>query len=498
MITPVPMHPQSSEEFMVMLKAVGCYATSSALQSVGRSLRRSAALAGVLARRLALTAVLLTVATTAARAADDTPATPDRAKPAEAAKPAASAVLLAPAAVLSVPSCAEWMHLAVASGDQGQGAVPQPIGGEVRLVEIGGPGQTIFGRWTMTAAADGTLCDRKVLMVSVPPAPPGAPARKFRLEASGDAPLEVKIGETKPGKGQSAVAGFQWRAIDKASLGLWENNRQVLTYNFETILNAKVPAKDPRRTRSGFVHPIFGLHGELLTDSFPNDHYHHHGLFWSWPHVGIDGKQYDLWVDEGIEQRFVRFLGREASGAGAVLGVEAGWFVGSKKVMIERAWLRIWPANGKERSIDLQLVLIPVGRPVTLQGAEGKSYGGVNLRYAPRKNTAITVPKGRTTEDLPDAPLAWADLSAQFRGAPTRSGAAIFVPTTHADYPPTWLTRHYGILCVGWPGVRARTFPADKPIAMDYRVWIHKQDASVEEISRAYTGYTLGAKAGWE
>ena len=60
------------------------------------------------------------------------------------------------------------------------------------------------------------------------------------------------------------------------------------------------------------------------------------------------------------------------------------------------------------------------------------------------KDSTITVPAGTSAKDLPDTPLPWADLTCKFAGAKQPSGAAIFIPRDHPDYPPTWLTRHYG------------------------------------------------------
>ena len=85
--------------------------------------------------------------------------------------------------------------------------------------------------------------------------------------------------------------------------------------------------------------------------------------------------------------------------------------------------------------------------------------------------------------------LAWADLSAQFSGAPKPSGAAIFVAGTHPDFPPMWLTRHYGVLCLGWPGVEAKTFPAGEPIRCQYRIWVHRGAPSLERLRSAYEVY---------
>jgi hypothetical protein len=149
--------------------------------------------------------------------------------------------------------------------------------------------------------------------------------------------------------------------------------------------------------------------------------------------------------------------------------------------------------------LDIDLTFIPQGSPVTLRGAEGKSYGGLAMRFlpGPRKTTLITVPSGPAKDDLPDTPLAWADFTSQFAGAASPSGGAIFVDPGHADYPPTWLTRYYGALCVGWPGVHAKTFPPDVPIRMSYRLWIHKAAVDPAQLHAAYDAYGEGKKAAW-
>lgn len=310
------------------------------------------------------------------------------------------------------------------------------------------------------------------------------------------------------------TSGFQFRELNDKSLELTEGGKPVLVYNHGQVTSPKVPEKDTRRTRGCFVHPIYGLDGEVITDDFPKDHYHHVGLFWAWPHVLIDGKHYDLWTYKDIQQKFVRWIERSADEKKAVLAVENGWFIGDKQVMTERIRLTIHPAAQDSRSIDVQLTLIPGDTPVTLQGAAEKSYGGLTLRYAPPEasktakpekpadkkakatkpenkapDTFITVPTGLTAADLPETRLAWADLVRKFEKAPDRSGAAIFVAKNHPDYPPMWLTRHYGVLCVGYPGVQSKTFESGKPVTLDYRVWIHRKQLDAKTIQAAYESY---------
>lgn len=285
----------------------------------------------------------------------------------------------------------------------------------------------------------------------------------------------------------SAADAFRFEDATDKSLALFEGARPVFVYNHGVIQPpAGVPAD---RARSSYVHPIYGLDGEVLTDDFPKDHYHHRGLFWSWPHVRIGDEHYDLWMLKGIEHRFGRWLAREADAKGATLGVENGWFVGERKVMHEHVWLCASPSAKDERVLDVELAWTPLGVPIALEGAEGKSYGGLTLRFAPRTDTVVTTTLGQGGQDLTITRLSWADLSARFAGSGQPSGAAIFVAPDHPDFPPEWLTRHYGVLCVGWPGVKAKTFPPGETVRCRYRVWIHRGAPDVEKVAAAYRAY---------
>ncbi len=283
----------------------------------------------------------------------------------------------------------------------------------------------------------------------------------------------------------ASAAQFHFEAVSEKSLGLWEGDKPVFVYNHGVMTKQGVPAD---RARSTYVHPLYGLDGEVLTDDFPKDHYHHRGLFWAWPHIKVGGKEYDIWTLKGAEQRFEKWLGRE-SGATALLRVQNGWYAGNTKLVDEVVTLQAHPAEKEFRAIDVELVFTPVDQAMTLAGAEGKSYGGLTLRFAPREDTVITTPLGNGKDDLPMTRLPWADLSAKFPDAPRASGAAIFVPPTHPDFPPEWLTRHYGVLCLGWPGVQSQTFEPRKPIKLQYRVWIHRGTADAERLKAAYADY---------
>ena len=283
-----------------------------------------------------------------------------------------------------------------------------------------------------------------------------------------------------------AQPGFRVEVLSDKSLKIWEGEHPVLVYNHGVIASAKAPNA---KARSSYFHPVYGLDGEVLTDDFPKDHVNHRGLHWAWPHIKIDDREVDLWSLRDVHHEFQRWLSQETNSKGAVLGVENAWIVDGKKVMLEKVWARIHPAASHGRFIDLELTLTPEGKPISLWGAEGKSYGGLTLRFGPRTKTIITVPSGRSKEDLLMAPLPWADLSGDLKGGEALSGAAVFVSPQHPSYPPTWMTREYGLLAVGWPGITPQSLPAGQTVSLSYRIWIHRGVPEAADIQKAYDAY---------
>ena len=389
-------------------------------------------------------------------------------------------------AASNAPSAESSAAMRVPASDQALSlCVPAPEGLAVaagsrwQLVESGAGGARVPATLAPAPDKSGAAGKGWQILANIPPRAGAKGERQFSLAPANDV----------------SPAAFQFAEASPDSLRLSEGTRPVLVYNHGVLRKAGVPVD---RARSTYVHPLFGLDGEVLTDDFPKDHYHHRGLFWAWPHVRVGANHYDLWMLKGIEQRFERWLAREAGPGGAVLGVENGWFVGDRKVMQERVWLRVFPTAGDAQAVDVDLTLIPQGQPISLTGAEGKSYGGLTLRYAPSTNVVITTPQGQSPKDLPMTRLPWADLTAKYPDAPAPSGAAIFIAPDHPDYPPMWLTRHYGVLCVGWPGVDAKEFPAGEPIRCRYRVWIHRGATDKSAMEKAYAAYLAGEKSAWK
>lgn len=82
-------------------------------------------------------------------------------------------------------------------------------------------------------------------------------------------------------------------ADEPEKLTIQVDGKPILTYNagFLPSPNPEVPAYG----RSGFIHPVLSPSGREVTDGFPADHMHQHGLMFAWTKTVFDGHPVDFW-----------------------------------------------------------------------------------------------------------------------------------------------------------------------------------------------------------
>jgi hypothetical protein len=287
----------------------------------------------------------------------------------------------------------------------------------------------------------------------------------------------------------STISATQMKFIEdpeKGTLTLLDGKVLVLIYRFGDQLKDDV---DPKQTRSCYIHPLYSLDGQVLTDDFPIDHLHHHGVFWTWPVVKTRDLDTQTWHPDILRQHFVRWLKREVENGMAMLSVENVWKLDVREVVAkEIVTLHIYPADEVGRTIDLELVIKAVNGQLELQGApdQSKGYGGLSIRGAPKfKGVAMTTDQGILKEDSTNVQYRWADLSTK------KLGVAIFVSPDHPDFPTTWLIRnsYAGFINASWPGLKPVTLQPDEQILLRYRFFIHRGDATAGHVREAYKQY---------
>lgn len=262
-----------------------------------------------------------------------------------------------------------------------------------------------------------------------------------------------------------------------------EGTEPVLTYNYGDQLKEGAPEA---LTRSCYVHPIFGLDGEILTDDFPRDHLHHRGLSLMWPRLRAGSAAVDQWHLKGLRTIFEERVLARNTPDGAILKLRNAWMLADgTRVAREGLTLIVHPRDAVGRFVDVLYEIEPLGRDLFLQGQVDKGYGGLNLRFAPRGDTRITTARGRLESDSDHERFLWADLSARFEDREPFSGIAIQVQPDHLDTPPppAWTLRHYGDLNVAWPGLETRSFDPGTILRLEYRLWIHRGDARSGQVA---------------
>src|SRR6056300_243087 len=61
----------------------------------------------------------------------------------------------------------------------------------------------------------------------------------------------------------------------------------------DSILKYQIAEKSLNGTynRANYIHPLYTLDGDILTEDFPEDHLHHRGIFWAWHQLNIGDKR---------------------------------------------------------------------------------------------------------------------------------------------------------------------------------------------------------------
>lgn len=270
-----------------------------------------------------------------------------------------------------------------------------------------------------------------------------------------------------------------------------ESGAPVLFYRLEPT------SLEGRYERSNYIHPLYGLDGEVLTEDFPEDHRHHRGVFWTWHQVLIgEVRAGDPWLARDFSWKLE---GADISPAGNGLRTTHEWYSpdyqeGLEPIVEESAEIVVHPAERDRRYIDFDIHLRPLQDGVRLGGSEDdKGYGGFSLRVKMLEGLQFAAESGRVqpTRGPLDAGD-WVDFSAPFGATGSLSGVAILVHPASAGYPQQWILRSPETPSMQnpvWPGPDPVELSPQVPTRLRYRLVVHRGDASgvaLAELARAY------------
>lgn len=105
-------------------------------------------------------------------------------------------------------------------------------------------------------------------------------------------------------------------ADDGKHVTLGDAERPVLRYQTAYVSSPKADA--PWYGRSGFIHPVYTPSRRVVTDGFPSDHLHQHGLMFAWTSARIDGRKVDFW-NSARKQGRVEHVATTSANAGEIV-----------------------------------------------------------------------------------------------------------------------------------------------------------------------------------
>ena len=279
------------------------------------------------------------------------------------------------------------------------------------------------------------------------------------------------------------------------TLTVQEDGQPVLVYH--RAPNPELPA--PRRmVRAGYVHPLYGLDGDVLTQDLPLDHLHHRGMYFAWPEAAYGARDFDIWHLEGVRPR-VESATHRTAGESVVLAFDHRWSFDTRpeqEIVDERVTVVVHPAEGDTRAIDVTGVFTNKGeRPFRLLGADDKGYGGFNIRPdARRKPLTFHAASGVIEEDVLELDSPWAAVTST-NDEGVQSGVAVFQHPENPDYPHDgWILRHYGFLGASWPHLEPYVLEPGESVTLRYRVLVYRGDAARAGVAQAHAAYVSASE----
>lgn len=197
--------------------------------------------------------------------------------------------------------------------------------------------------------------------------------------------------------------------------------------------------------RTNYVHPLYGLDGEVLTEDFPDDHPHHHGIFWSWHQLYAEGQRVaDPWLNNGIEWRVVDTK-TKVKGKEAVLRSEILWInkANSEAVIKESLVITFNRIANDAYKLKFNIELTALQDGVAIGGSQdAKAYGGFSARLKLPEDVGFHSVEGKVEPDnLAISAGAWINISGRFNSLGNSSGVVIMGEPENLPGYKGWILR---------------------------------------------------------
>jgi len=262
-----------------------------------------------------------------------------------------------------------------------------------------------------------------------------------------------------------------------------EKGKPVFFYQQKTRMLAG------RYNCNNYLHPVYSLSGDTLTEESPEDHLNHRGIFWSWHQHFINNMSIgEGWLLESVFQEVTEVRKVLINGT-AQLNLTVLWksslYQNGKPYVEEKTRITVYPSDKSIRKIDFEISLRGLVPDVQIGGSDDeKGYGGFCTRVKMPDGLIFTSTDGPVTPQNTQIKAGpWMDISGKYGRNGETSGFAILCHPGTPDYPAPWILRQKGSMQnIVFPGRERVNVPMEKPIVLRYRLIIHNGNAASADL----------------
>jgi hypothetical protein len=245
--------------------------------------------------------------------------------------------------------------------------------------------------------------------------------------------------------------------------------------------------------RSNYIHPLYGIDGNVLTEDFPEDHLHHRGIFWAWHQNYVGNKSVgDAWAIENFSWEVIN-ANATASDNSVLLETEVNWksplwldAIGNEKPFVtEKARIKIFAKEGNYRVIDYEIELNALEDKVSIGGSEDeKGYSGFSWRIKLPEDVKFEGGNGEvepTKMAIDDG--AWMNLSGSLSQKGSKEGVIVISNSSNPNHPQPWILRNkQSMQNAAFPGRERYEITNNKPLTLKYRMVVYQGELNNEKI----------------
>ena len=289
---------------------------------------------------------------------------------------------------------------------------------------------------------------------------------------------------------------------EDGSLNIYYGNDVLFGYNFEPV--SPPEGIDSVYTRSGFIHPVNTLKGHTLTRTFPEDHWHHFGIWNPWTHTEYRGDTLDFW-NLNQQQGTVRFTGFEDI---EVAKDYVRFKVKHEHVvllddrneiaLIEFQTIMISNITAQSYTIDFDLEYVPAGQyPFKILEYR---YGGFGWRATGEwnnQNSSVLTSAGETRAGADGSLAEWVIVQGAL--GEENGGAILMGNPTNENHPEpirVWPEDMYDrgdmFICMFPTKYADWEFEPGNRYSLKYRMVIFDGESDAEKASEYWNNYKLG------